>query len=77
MDREVAARQSSCQLEVDVVAADIINRLEIGGMLTLTSVSWQHLTTTSCCIITSNPIDTFQITSVCIDSITIETHCVS
>ncbi|KAI0225629.1 hypothetical protein LSAT2_023636 [Lamellibrachia satsuma] len=33
VDREVAARQSSCQLEVDVVAADIINRLEIGDTM--------------------------------------------
>ena len=32
MEREVAERQSSCELEVDVVAADILNRLEVGGM---------------------------------------------
>ena len=32
VEREVAERQSSCELEVDVVAADILNRLEVGGM---------------------------------------------
>ena len=26
-------RQSTCELEVDVVAADILNRLEVGGKI--------------------------------------------
>ena len=26
-------RQSTCELEIDVVAADILNRLEVGGEL--------------------------------------------
>ena len=29
-------RQSTCELEVDVVAADILNRLEVGGKITAT-----------------------------------------
>ena len=29
-------RQSTCELEVDVVAADILNRLEVGGKITET-----------------------------------------
>lgn len=31
LDAEVE-RQSTCELEVDVVAADILNRLEVGGL---------------------------------------------
>ena len=32
LDSEID-RQSTCELEVDVVAADIINRQEVGGIL--------------------------------------------
>ena len=35
----MAAKQSSCELEVDIVAADILNRLEVGGQFTLSSTS--------------------------------------
>lgn len=27
----IAEKQSTCELEVDVLAADILNRLEVGG----------------------------------------------
>ena len=37
VDRELAAKQSSCELEVDIVAADILNRLEVGGKVILNS----------------------------------------
>ena len=30
-------RQSTCELEVDVVAADILNRLEVVGKINVTS----------------------------------------
>ena len=30
LDADIAPRQSTCELEVDVVAADILNRLEVG-----------------------------------------------
>ena len=34
---EDVERQSTCELEVDVVAADILNRLEVGGKIKTTS----------------------------------------